>query len=390
LFYVEYKLSFSVSRVRFMLKRSGRRHRLVFPNRLIANSTLPKKTRSAALSSLGVLSASGTKPSAKTERAIEAALRKFVRAKSGSGPIPWLPPSPVQESLWSDVSALSVAWQRLSADTKNGVIRLQFTATDQYDASLGGALALIADISPVTIVRKRRAGRSVRLQRHHWEWPLRIGILPGSNSDLLERSIGRAFFAHKTLQRPPLIRTVVFDGGERHADVIILTAEQWRTFCKVGQKGAARPIQSAGLIVLMDESTLGKDLVKRLLPDSFLRDVPVVAIGRKSQTVSQFFDSFVNELAHDLPLDVALWNSGERTSKRWRGGRPTPVVVAGLAQLEWARTTQSLKALADRLARSPDVIIKLSKARASWLGLEAGRYRASNSHFGEEHDLEGV
>jgi len=178
-----------------------------------------------------------------------------------------------------------------------------------------------------------------------WDWPLRIGLLGDPRSQALKPVLAGARYAE-------LYRVVDAEAAGVECDVLVLPFSLHGALSAV--LGSPRRLR-ADCVILLGGLTVSAE---RALPlfAALRSEVETAGIAIDFTAADQrtaWFEQLIRQLAHDEPLDIALWQVA-------RGTVPTavlfqpPLVVASRRLMSGARLSEFALRFSARLKHAPE------------------------------------
>jgi hypothetical protein len=337
---------------------------------LIGRSTDPV-IGARAFAAVGALTAAHWKPS---DCNYDDALASIVKA--GSGLIPWQHPSSseVIAGTYFDEAALAKAWDqafpggssadspiaRLTVDTlsfTNVGATLQDGLAAAYRKLLDPWMGRLDDGKPGQIAALSFATFD-HAGRHDWHWPIRIG-LPHPDQALTEK-LGAARGVRREFME-------IVSPGLANTDIVLLSEPEL--------KALPTSTELPGLAIVYRSP--GEAASGQFAEISGMVTAPTALIEASQTSIPRFLNEFSDEIAHNKPLDVAIFDAYRTIfdPKGALGGSLAPLIL--LAPTTNQETTfggirleNRVKELSDRLGRLPGhVIVGGSPGGAKHLGI---------------------
>lgn len=193
----------------------------------------------------------------------------------------WVDPGTVSTE---DEPRLLAAWRNAVGEADNSVsqyLRLQVDST--RSAERLQALGTVGGRRIVAIVRGRA-------NDFRWHWPLRVGIVPGPAADDWLAELRKSWLSQRLYE----VELIPPDPSDQHFDVVLVDSRDLPDQFRWGST-----LHFAGAVIAVG-AVSAHDTLDRLI-SSFQ---PNVAIAIPADDVT-WWETFVNELAHDCPIDAA-------------------------------------------------------------------------------------
>lgn len=172
-----------------------------------------------------------------------------------------------------------------------------------------------------------------------WEWPLRVGLLGDSRSrDLAEQL--------RAVRWPDLLRLVDLDAADADCDLLLLPDDLRAGLARV----LSRPRRlRADCVLLIAGAGVANERIARLVAalrqEVFTAGVGITRIDSERQ--GEWFNALLEQLAHDLPIDVAL----ARAASAVQDGAAPPLLIASRRLAVHARVTAFARRLGQHVRR---------------------------------------
>ncbi|MCM8597777.1 MAG: hypothetical protein NFW04_03820 [Candidatus Accumulibacter sp.] len=172
-----------------------------------------------------------------------------------------------------------------------------------------------------------------------WEWPLRVGLL----GDPRSRALAEQLCA---VRWPDLLRLVDVDAADEDCDLLLLPDDLRAGLGRV----LSRPRRlRADCVLLIGGAGVANERVARLVAalrqEVFTAGVGVMRIDSERQ--GEWFNALLEQLAHDLPIDVAL----RRAAPAGQEVPVPPLLVASRRLAVHARVTAFARRLGQHARR---------------------------------------
>jgi CHAT domain len=327
-----------------------------------------------AFAAVGALTAAHWKPSDGDYRNALASI-----VKTGSGPISWQHPSSsdIISAVDFDEASLAAAWDSAfpaSTSAGNPIARLtvdgqslakagadlQDGLVDTYQKLLSPWMGRLDDTRPGQIAALSFATFD-QAGRHDWHWPIRIGLPQQGDPALSEklnavRGVRREFME---IVSPDLANT----------DVVLLSEPEFSAL------SSANRLPPGLAIVYRSRSGAPSGRLEQIAGGI---STPTALIEASQRSMPKFLNEFTDEIAHNKPLDVAIFDA-YRTIFNPKGARaenvaPLVLLVPRTNQQSTLGNIQlenRVKEFSDRLERLPgDVVIGVPPGEAKYLGID--------------------
>lgn len=321
----------------------------VWPGQRTTNPTI----RARAFGAIGVLTAANWKPG---DGDYGDVLTGIVNA--GTGPIAWQHPSSNVNIAGTpfDEDHLAKAWDRafvgggnpfarLTIDTQSlaqGGMTLQEGIVDTYHALITPWMRRIDDGKPGQIAALSFATFD-HADPHDWNWPIRVGVPRRPDLALSDR-----LNAIRGVRRD-FIEFVSPDKAL--SDVMLLSEDE---FGRLSRSARMSPGLS---IVYMSSSDAPMGMVAEI-NENISTPTAMIAIGERS--LPRFLNEFGDEIAHNKPLDVAMFDAYRtlygREGIRSDNAAPLLLLAPRTNQqiaFDGVRVENRVRELRDRLNRLP-------------------------------------
>jgi len=347
-----------------------------------------------ALAAAGTLASIGWKPA---DGDYANALAAIVK-DAGGGLINWRTPSsddalatiPFNETALADAWSAAftaggygttamparIAIDTQSMETESGV--LKDVLLDTYQKLLYPWLNRLDDNEPGQIGSLSFTTFD-RTNQHDWQWPLRVGV-PDPQAHALSDRLN----ATRGVRRD-FMEIVPRSIGP--ADVVVLSTPEDDTISLLSQLEPGLAILSSGV------NTAG-NLIDHVADKV---STPTAIIGAPQRSMPRFVNEFADEIAHNKPLDVALFDAYRTifNPKSDRSGRLGPLVLLapridhGMA-FEGIKLENRAKELADRLDHLPGrTVLGMPSRTGRYIGISRSARTAEDYYSGLTEAIEG-
>ena len=332
--------------------------------------------RARAFGAAGALTAANWKPS---EGNYGDALAGIVKA--GSGLISWQHPSSsdVISGVPFDEAGLAKAWDHAfalsgSASAKNPIARLtidtqsfaeagitlQEGVADTYQALLSPWMDRLDDTEPGQIAALSFAAFD-HANLHHWNWPIRFAVPRRPDlalSDRLNATRGA---------RREFIEVVSPDAAR--SDVVVLSEHEFSALSRSNQ------LPPGLAIVYLSPSDTAGGMVEQIAASI---STPTAVIGVSQRSLPKFLNEFSDEIAHNKPLDVAIFDAYRTifNPNGTQGDGLAPLVLLAprvnqKTAFDGIRVENRVKEFAERLDRLPgNVVVGRPPGSAKYIGID--------------------
>ncbi len=276
-------------------------------------------------------------------------------------PVPWrlvAPPSQLAlDPTIPGAQELAEAWRALSV--RRGRARLAVEWDFLLEAHASWILEQLS--SPAVGAHTVFLRQSLVPGDLEWHWPLRVGLLDDAPSRALLAGLQETPWAER------LVRFVNVASGAQRCDLLLLPYNL-RTAVVRSLEAPVSP-RASGVVVLRGfEEPWGRaqPLVAALHAGTEAAGVTLTRIPPARRPA--WFHRLVEELAHNAPLDAALFLAGKQE------GQGPPLIFATEALLDAARTLRTVEALRSRVVRmqSSGMPVEVPPAAAGFLNLSSG------------------
>jgi hypothetical protein len=168
-----------------------------------------------------------------------------------------------------------------------------------------------------------------------WNWPMRIGVLSGRESDALRALLDKRPWRH-------LGEVVAADQGDGECDLLLLDGDLRSALAQV----LARPQRlSADCTIVLGEAASAGPRAERLVAAlrTEARTSGIAVVGIEPAKRREWLRTLLQELSHNMPLDVALWRASDKSKA------PQPHLEFSENLLRYARLGETASRLADHL-----------------------------------------
>ena len=165
-----------------------------------------------------------------------------------------------------------------------------------------------------------------------WNWPMRVGVLAGQGSAALRKLLDRRPW-------PQLFDVVLADGGERECDLLLLDASLRGALSQV--LAVSRRITADCTVILGGAGAGGARsarLISSLRAEARTSGIAIADVDPAER--SSWVEGLFREIAHNMPLDVALWRAASAAKA------PQPYFEATANLLRFARLEKTASRMA--------------------------------------------
>jgi hypothetical protein len=202
----------------------------------------------------------------------------------------------------------------------------------------------------------------------NWNWPLRIGFLPNSNSDELFRLLKTYIDEHRTWIGP-LVELVHLNTETDSCDLLLIPTDIGEASDTVQRLGIKI---SADCVLILGQTTDYREDIP-VLVRKFNETVSTAGVGIAPvlpNSLAEWFGTLIKELSHDEPIDVAL-----SAASLGYGLRP-PFLMASRKLIEFSTLAESIKSIGEELLTAPPEAapVSISDLDAEVFGIKPGDY----------------
>ena len=350
--------------------------------------------RARAFGAVGVLTAANWKPS---DGNYDDALAGIVKA--GSGLISWRHPSSstIISGVPFDEARLARAWDhafassgsapaenpiaRLTIDTQSFAgagITLQEGVADTYQALLSPWMNRLDDTQPGQIAALSFAAFD-HAAPHDWNWPIKVGVPRQHDLALSDR-----LNATRAVRRESI--EVVSPDAAR-SDILMLSGPEFNALSRSNQS-------PPGLAIIYLSSSDAAGGIVTQIAANISTPTAVIGVGQKS--LPKFLNEFSDEIAHNKPLDVAIFDAYRTifNPKGSRGDDLAPLVLLAPRTnretvFNGIRIENRVKEFAERLNRLPgNVVVGRPPDAAKHIGIDKSRQTVDDYRKGISRAIE--
>jgi len=228
---------------------------------------------------------------------------------------------------------------------------------------------IIEELAPVSVglhsLSIRTTERDVPTS---WRWPLRVGVLQDSTSQQLREDLEKDYWHTK------LFDVITMSGAHLACDVLLLPFGLRRSL--TGLLEHRRTLQASCTIVLgriTQSAAPACGLLGTL--DTLIRTAGIALAPVASGKRADWFHTFLEALAHNLPVDVALFIASRYISGAFQTLKKSAPIIFATDELLRFRLEEQIALLGEKLAARTDVedSIDLSPHAADHLRIPPGR-----------------
>lgn len=351
--------------------------------------------RARSFAAAGTLAAARWKPS---EGDYGDALASIVKA-AGPGLISWQDPasSEIYSTTPLDETGLAEAWNRafpvvtggnnpiarISIDTQSfgqtgSALQSEILAT--YRRLLNPWLNKLDDRDPGQIAALSFTAFD-QASTHDWNWPLRVGLAePGHGLSEMLNLTRRASRDFMDVVSPA--------ASASTTDVVLVSG--------LDISALAQPHEmNAGLTIVYPGEDTPASMIDQVVAGKITMPTAVIGVSQKS--IPKFLNEFTDEIAHNKPLDVALFDAYRTiyNPKGDRGSKLNPLVLLAPRKnvddvFEGIKLENRVKELAGRLDQmSSRIVVGVPPRSADALGIERTARTVGDYLAGMSQAIEG-
>ncbi|HYR90880.1 MAG TPA: hypothetical protein VE422_42865 [Terriglobia bacterium] len=286
--------------------------------------------------------------------------RELSAAEQVNRPVAWHPPFNLgTPDDWKLPSArmLADAW-KLTLANRHAPVRIMI----EVEVSFEDALWLVEQLGMREVGAASIFLRFFTESELRWNWPLRVGFLSDPDSRQLREKLRRNYWFAS------LWDAVNLEGNDLSCDLLLLPFGLRSALTAVLGNRRVRA-ECALVLGSVEESPVSTDVMIGTLFQQLQASSVGLASVRETSRLS-WFNNLIDEIAHDQPLDLAIWAASRMTNTR------TPLIIADSLLIELTRLSKRCELLGERLksVAGDDVRIEISQKVADDLQLFQGSH----------------